>query len=176
MSKQNMFVQNLADALIKLKVMAETEAQSLVKEFQGRTKGRIDDFLLDEGIIDRETLLKAFQQIYAIPASDVRGYFFNHQILLLFPRDFLIQKAVIPMDIEGDILTIVVSDPEDEETMSTIGNYVPYNVSVSVGIRRDIIDAIEEYYDEDLATADMHEQDNDVQETDEDDSDVVDYI
>lgn len=176
MTKKNMFVTHLADALVKLKVMSSVEAESLVKEFQGRTKGRIDDFLLDEGIIDRETLLKALQSIYSIPACDVRGNFFNHQILLLFPRDFLINKAVIPLDIEDDVMTLVVSNPQDEETISIVGNYVPYSVTLTIGIRRDIIDAIEEYYDEDVATSDIHDQDTEDFDEQDPDTDSVDYF
>lgn len=169
------FVSRIAQALVKLKVMSALEAESFEKEFSGRSKARVDDFLLDEGIVDRENLLKAIQAVYNIPSYDVRGHFFNHQILMLFPQDFLVNKAVIPLDIEEDILTIVVSNPEDDETMEMIGNYVPYSVNVLVGIRRDIIDAIEEYYDEDVATSDIADEDSEeIDELAEDESDIVD--
>ena len=94
---------------------------------------------------------------------------------MLFPKDFLENKAVIPLDIEDDILTVIVSNPEDDETLSIIGNYVPYSVEVMVGIRRDILDAIEEYYDEDVATADIEDEDSEeVDELAEDESDIID--
>lgn len=169
------FVNRIAQALVKLKVMSAAEAESFEKEFSGRSKGRVDEFLLDEGIVDRENLLKALQSVFNIPSNDVRGYFFNHSILLLFPRDLLMNKAFIPLDIDNDILTIVVSNPEDDETMAMIGDYVPYSVNVLVGIRRDIIDAIEEYYDEDVATADIEEEEpEDEEELPEDESDIID--
>jgi hypothetical protein len=169
------FVSRVAQAFVKLKVMSASEAESFEKEFSGRTKDRVDEFLLDEGIVDRETLLKVLQSVYGVPSYDVRGYFFNHQILMLFPRDFLENKAIIPLDIEDDIITVVVSNPEDDEILSIIGNYVPYSINVAVGIRRDILDAIEEYYDEDVATSDVEDEES--EETDqlaEDESDIVD--
>jgi hypothetical protein len=169
------FVNRVAQAFVKLKVMSEAEAESFEKEFSGRSKGRVDEFLLDEGIVDRENLLKVLQSVYNIPSNDVRGHFFNHQILMLFPRDFLVNKSVIPLDIDNDILTIIVSNPEDDETMEMIGNYVPYSVNMLVGIRRDIIDAIEEYYDEDVATADIEDEESEeIDELAEDESDIVD--
>lgn len=169
------FVSRISQAFVKLKVMSAVEAESFEKEFSERSKGRVDEFLLDEGIVDRENLLKALQSVYNIPSYDVRGHFFNHQILMLFPRDFLVNKAVIPLDIENDILTIVVGNPEDDETLGMIGDYVPYSVNVLVGIRRDIIDAIEEYYDEDVATADIEDEESEeVDELAEDESDIVD--
>ena len=72
------FVSRVAQAFVKLKVMSETEAESFEKEFSGRSKARVDDFLLDEGIVDRENLLKAIQAVYNIPSYDVRGHFFNN--------------------------------------------------------------------------------------------------
>ena len=169
------FVSKVAQAFVKLKVMSETEAESFEKEFSGRAKDRVDEFLLEEGIVDRATLLKVLQSVYGRPSYDVRGYFFNHQILMLFPKDFLENKAVIPLDIEDDILTVIVSNPEDDETLSIIGNYVPYSVEVMVGIRRDILDAIEEYYDEDVATADIEDEDSEeVDELAEDESEIID--
>lgn len=176
MVKKNVFITRLADALVKLKVFSEQEADSLIKEFQGRGKGRIDDFLIDEGIVDRETLLKALQIVYNIVPFDVRGHFFNHQLLLFFPKDFLLNKGIIPLDVDAEIMTVVMSNPEDEETLDTLGRYVSYNVNVFVGISRDIVDAIEEYYDEDVVTSDIHEQETDVIEDDSEDSDIIDLL
>lgn len=173
MAQKNLFVSRLAEAFVKLKVMSDVEAESFVKEFEGRAKGRIDEFLLDEGIVDRVTLIKALQNVYGIPAYDVRGHFFNHQLVLLFPKDFLMNNCLIPLDVDDDILTIVVSNPEDDETLEVVGNYVPYSINVVVGVYRDIIDAIEEYYDEDVVTADINEQETDVIEDDNEDSDIV---
>jgi len=172
-AQKNLFVSRLAEAFVKLKVMSDVEAESFVKEFEGRAKGRIDEFLLDEGIVDRVTLIKALQNVYGIPAYDVRGHFFNHQLVLLFPKDFLMNNCLIPLDVDDDILTIVVSNPEDDETLEVVGNYVPYSINVVVGVYRDIIDAIEEYYDEDVVTADINEQETDVIEDDNEDSDIV---
>lgn len=169
-----MFVSKLADAFVKLQVFSAEEAESLVKEFQGRAKGRIDDFLLDEGIVDRETLLKALQAVYGVAPFDVRGHFFNHQLLLFFPKDFLLNQGFIPLDVDDEIMTIVMSNPEDEETLDTLSRYVSYNVNVFVGIRRDISDAVEEYYDEDVVTSDITEQETDVEDDGMEDPDIVD--
>ena len=136
MVKKNTFVTRLADAFVKLQVFSEQEADNLIKEFQGRAKGRIDEFFLDEGIVDRETLLKALQAVYTLPPFDVRGHFFNHQLLLFFPKDFLMSKSIIPLDVDDEIMTIVMSNPEDEETLETLGRYVEYSVNVFVGIMK----------------------------------------
>ncbi|MBP6892694.1 hypothetical protein KBB68_03900 [Candidatus Babeliales bacterium] len=174
MVKKQMFISKLADAFVKLQIFSADEAEGLVKEFQGRAKGRIDDFLLDEGMIDREKLLKALQVVYGVAPFDVRGHFFNHQLLLFFPKDFLLNQGFIPLDVDDEIMTIVMSNPEDEETLDTLSRYVSYNVNVFVGIRRDISDAIEEYYDEDVVTSDITEQETDIDDDGMEDSEIVD--
>ncbi len=176
MEKKHLFVSRLADQLVKQNALREEEAESLVKEFKGGSKSRIDYVLLDDGVIDRETMLKALQGVYGVVPFDVRGHFFNHQLLLLFPKDFLINKGIIPLDIDGDMLTVVMSNPEDEETLETFGNYVAYTINVFVGIERDIVDAIAEYYDEDVVTAENYEQTEDVQDDGQDESDIIDLF
>ncbi|MCX5924193.1 MAG: hypothetical protein NTZ68_02100 [Candidatus Dependentiae bacterium] len=174
MEKKQMFVSRLADQLVKQGAMGEAEAASLVNEFKGRATARIDDILIDEGIIDRETMLKALQGVFGLPPFDVRGHFFNHQLLLLFPKDFLLNKGIIPLDVDEDMITVVMSNPEDEQGLEEFGNYVAYTVNVYAGIQRDIVDAIEEYYDEDIVTYETHEQTEDIDETGQEDSDIID--
>lgn len=177
MAKKSDFVTRLATALVRIQVFSDQEADNLIKEFKGRAKGRIDEFLLDEAIIDRETLLKALQVVYETAPFDVRGHFFNHQLLVFFPKDFLMSKSIIPLDVDDEIMTIVMSNPEDEETLEILGRYVSYSVNVFVGIQRDINDAVEEYYDEDVVTADMQEADEETPEDElEEDTDIVDMM
>ncbi len=127
-------------------------------------------------IVDRATLLKALQSVYDTVPFDVRGHFFNHQLLLFFPKDFLLNKNIIPLELDDEIMTVVMSNPEDEETLEILGQYVAFNVTVFVGIARDINDAIDEYYDEDVATADVADEDKDMEDDDMKDSDIVDLI
>ncbi len=174
MEKKHLFISRLADQLVKQNALREAEAELLVKEFKDGSKSRIDYVLLDDGVIDRETLLAAMQGVYGVAPFDVRGYFFNHQLLLLFPKDFLINKAIIPLEVDDDMLTVVMSNPEDEEAIEALGDFVAYTINVFVGIERDIVDAITEYYDEDVVTSENYEQTQDVQDDGQDQSDIVD--
>lgn len=175
MEKNSSFVSRFAQALVKNDTMKESEAESFVKEFKGRAKGNVVSFLLEEGLVEVDDVLRALASIYDVPSFDVRGHFFNHELLRLFPRDFLTKHSVIPLEIDEDILTVVISNPEDEKALEELGNYVNYNVSVYVGIQEHILEAITEYYDEDVATLDIEELQKD-KDNDEDDSDVVDYF
>ena len=167
------FVVRFAEALVKNDVFKEPEAESFIQEFHDRAKGNVVSFILEEGLVEVEDILKALASVFDLPSFDVRGYFFNHELLLLFPQEFLKEKAVIPVEVDEDIMTVVMSNPEDEETLEMLGNYANYNVNVYVGIEEHIHEAIDEYYDTDVVTADTEDQEEDNDE--DDDSDIVDY-
>ncbi len=175
MEKNSTFVIRLSQALVKNDIMKEDEAESFVKEFKGRAKGNVVTFLLEEGLVEVEEVLRSLATIYDTPSFDVRGHFFNHELLRLFPRAFLVKHNIIPLEIDEDILTVVMSNPEDEKALEELGNYVNYNVSVYAGIQEHILESIAEYYDEDVATLDIEELQKD-KDNEEDDSDIVDYF
>lgn len=175
MENQKTFVVRFAEALVKNNVMKEAEAESFVQEFHDRAKGNVVSFLLEEGLVEKEDILIALGSVYNVPSFDVRGYFFNHETLLMFPEDLLLEKVIIPLEVEDDILTVVMNNPEDEEAIDELQKNVSYNINVFVGIQEDIRDAIEEYYDEDLITAETHEQEEE-SDDEPDDSDIVDIL
>lgn len=168
------FVVRFAEALVKNNIFKEPEADSFIQEFHDRAKGNVVSFILEEGLVEVEDVLKSLASVYDVPSFDVRGYFFNHELLLLFPQEFLKGKSVIPVEVDEDIMTVVISNPEDDETMEMLGNYANYNVNVYVGIEEHIHDAIDEYYDTDVVTADTEDQETGADNED-DDSDLVDF-
>jgi len=173
MKKDVSFVQRLTTSLLSNQAITQQEADSLVAMFHDRAKGRVDNFLLDEGMIERETLLKALSSVYQVPFFDVNGYFFEHELLQIFPRDVLINKGVIPLQIDEDILIVIASDPEDPELLDILGNSVSYDIQFNVGLRRDIVDAVEEYYNESIATEDDYDDYDDDEDDDDDEAEDI---
>ncbi|MDP3788377.1 MAG: hypothetical protein Q8Q60_03630 [Candidatus Chromulinivorax sp.] len=170
MKKDVSFVQRLTTSLLTNQAITQKEADSLVAMFHDRAKGRVDNFLLDEGMVEREELLKALSGVYQVPFFDVNGYFFEHELLHTFPKDMLIAKGIIPLQVDEDVLIVVASNPEDAELLDVIGHSVSYDIQFNVGIHRDIIDAIEEYYDQSIVLDDEDDYEDDESfEADEDD-------
>ena len=175
MKKDVSFVQRLTTSLLANQAITQKEADSLVAMFHDRAKGRVDSFLLDEGMVEREDLLKALSAMYQVPYFDVNGYFFENELLQTFPRDVLITKGIIPLQVDEDILIVVASNPEDPELLDIIGNSVSYDIQFNVGLRRDIMDAVEEYYEPSIVIEDEDQFDDYEDEEDDDmDEDIFD--
>jgi len=161
MKKDVSFVQRLTTSLLANQAITQKEADSLVAMFHDRAKGRVDSFLLDEGMVEREDLLKALSDMYQVPYFDVNGYFFENELLQTFPRDILINKGLIPLQVDEDILIVVASNPEDSELLDIIGNFVSFDIQFNVGLRRDIVDAVEEYYEPSIIIEDEDQFEDD---------------
>jgi hypothetical protein len=140
------FVQELANILAKQGTIKQSEAHNLARLFEESSQDQFDDFLLEEGLVDKEALLAALSEYYQVPSFDVVGYFFNHELLHLFPKDFLLRNAFIPVDIDEDVFVVVANRPGAELSMQ-LHDYVDFVIAYRVGIRRDIEDAVKEFYD-----------------------------
>ena len=146
MEKKRSFAQAISDILVKENVISRSEADSLQSSFVDSNKESFDDFLLSEGLVQKSDLLNALSIYYQVPAFDIAGYFFEEQLLKKFPKFFLINSAFLPIQVDGEVMSIVVSEPNSPELLSDIGRYLSYDIVMSVGLKQDILDAIEEYY------------------------------
>jgi hypothetical protein len=151
MRNESTFIEKICEIMVKREIISPKEAEALKKDFKQRSHISFDNFLLEEGLVEKSDLLIALSDYYQVPAFDVMGHFFNHILVTQFPKDFLIRNGIIPLDTEGDnILIMVAATPDDEELPARIGKYVSYEVYFMVGIYEDIVEAINDYYDESI--------------------------
>lgn len=157
------FVDDVCNHMVKIKVTTAQEAEILKKSFAESSHDNFDEFLLDEGLIERSDLLRALSLHYKVPSFDCDGFFFNCQLLRQFPKDFLVRAGVVPVEVDQNMLIVVASDPEYPGLESEMRNYVSYEIEFFVGIKRDIWDAIREFYDKAL-TEEPEMEDLDIRE------------
>ncbi len=147
MEKGKDFVQEFTAILVKHKIFSQAEARVLKKNFDEASQESFDEFLLDEGLIDKEDLLRALAEYYQMSAVDLAGYFFQTFLLRKFPKDLMIRRTFIPLEVDQNVLIVVAGNPDHPELLSLIGKYVSYDIQFRVSIKQDIIDAVQEFYD-----------------------------
>jgi len=161
MDDNKTFADQISRILEKNKVVKPSESRAMQKAFHDSEKEQFDEFLLEEGLVQENDLLQALSEYYQVPPFDLVGYFFDHDLVTKFPKDFLLRNAIIPLEVDEDILVVVASDPNQEGLESTIRNFVSYDIVFLVGLRRDICDAVKEFYDRALTEV---SQDEDIKE------------
>ncbi len=164
------YAQALGEILYKRGVLSKKDSQSLVRDFDGTEQSQLNYFLLDEGLVAKEELLQALSEYYQVPYFDVRGFQFNHDLIGLFPQDFLLRNAIVPIMFDGNILTVVAGHPDQPGLREKIRQYTTHHIEFRVGIIRDIIDEARAYYEE--PPADVGEAEE--KEAEESSEDIVD--
>lgn len=158
------FVDTMSDILVRQQVITKQEAAVYKEQFEASDVDSFEYFLIDEGLISKEELLTALASQYRVPSIDVTGYFFDSELIRNFPKEFLLKNEIIPVDLDDEFLIIASAHPDNAQLPVEIEKYVSQDVQFNVGIARDIIDAVEEYYDvavtevpEDLSLTQEHD-------------------
>lgn len=136
-------------SLVNHNALQQTQARQFEEMYTTNLDGLVD-FLLSEGLVTRRDILTALSETFQVPWFDVTGYFFDHQLVHLFPKDFLLRNGMIPLMLDEDELIIVAANPADPELLPAFGQYVSWDIQFQVGIRRHIEDAVKEFYDESI--------------------------
>ena len=155
MADTNSFEQALVDIIVDLEIASRTDVQAMSVAFSEQNKGRFDVFLLEEGLLLEQDLLRVLSVYYQVPSFDVVGHFFDTTMLHKFPKGFLLRNAIIPLELDEDILVVVTSDPSRVGLESSIREHVSYDITFFVGLERDICNAVKEFYDQSLTNVDL---------------------
>lgn len=143
----NSFEVGFLRVLAELKLITAEDAVKLLAAYHESDVDQFDEFLLSEGIVDREDLLQALSEYYQVPSFDVVGYFFERHLLHMFPKEMLVRHEIIPLQVDENMMVVVAAEPDNPDLLFEIGEYVSYDIRLYVGVARDICDAVEEYYD-----------------------------
>lgn len=166
-------IEGISAILARHHLIEPNDLASLRSSFEHRDDITFEDFLVEEGIVDRGDLLQALSEYYGVPQLDVVGEFFDHYLIRLVPKDVLLRHLFIPYLRENDNLWVVAAEPDDPHLPVVLGQYLSHNFNFMVALPQDIRDAIEEFYDRsdtyqpyDIANQQMERSAIDVHEPD----------
>jgi len=133
--------------LVELKCITAEDAVKLLATYHESDVDQFDEFLLSEGVVEKEQLLEALSEYYQVPLFDVVGYFFETHLVRMFDKDMLLRNEIIPLQVDENMMIVIAADPSNPELLFEIGENVSYDIRFYVGVARDICDAVKEYYD-----------------------------
>jgi Type II secretion system (T2SS), protein E, N-terminal domain len=147
MEKKETFTDRLADVLVKQGVVSQDEIEEIKRLFDEHDEDFFDVFLVDEGLVPEDKMLKALAACYDVASFDVKGYFFDLHLLHKFPKSLMLRYNFIPLEDDESLMIIVTGDPSNPDLLPVIGKNVSYDIQCYVGLRTDIDEAIKEFYD-----------------------------
>lgn len=156
MKNSNKAVEGISLILSRHKLVPVDELQALIHTYKTGDDIAFEDFLIEQDLVTKDDLLQAMSEYYRVPAIDVVGEFFDHYLLSLFPKNLLTQLVFIPYTREADVLTIIAAEPDHPDLASTISKFITHDLAFMVGLSKDIIETIDEFYDESITYQPNH--------------------
>lgn len=157
MKQSENVVEGLIQHLREHGIITERDAVALREGFSRYSTPYFEDFLLEEGILEKEALLAVLEEYYGVPSVDVLGEIFDHDVVTLFPKGVLLRNCALPYRHDGDVLLVITNNPQNEDLQVILRDYVSYEIEFYVGIPSHIDMTIKEFYQDTLYDVDYEE-------------------
>jgi general secretion pathway protein E len=129
---------------------------------------RLDRVLIQLGLVTERGLAVAYSELLGIPVATTARFptepLFAERLTIRFLR----HARVMPVDVEGDLVTLAVADPLDRFTPATIAAALTLRVTLEVAVPIELEAALERLYPDTAGEAGAVEPHTDTEELEED--------
>jgi len=137
--------ENLVQMLLKAEHItpAQVEHASEMARLQER---KVSDVLFEQGIVSEEDVASAVSLHFNVPFIDLKRHTVQAEALQLVPETTARKYNLIPLDLIGDMLYLVMVDPGDIQAIEFVSTQAKMRVQPTIGISSDIARAIDQNY------------------------------
>ncbi len=138
-------VKKLGEILVDSGLITPEQLSQAVEEARQQQK-RLGDYLQDEGMVAAEDVALALSLQLNVPIIDLTRHRVQPEALALVPEEYARQHDLIPVDLTGDSLVVVMADPLNMHTLEDLRARARKIIQPAVGIPNDIREAIDRNY------------------------------
>ena len=135
----------LGDILVEKKIITPYELEMAVKE-QQRTKEALGSALVKLGYISERQLLQILSEQQGLSFVEFKDLKIDDKVVKSVPAKFAIHYKVMPIAMDGHILTIATSNPFDMWPVDDLETNLGFRVERVLATTSDILEAIRKYY------------------------------
>jgi general secretion pathway protein E len=135
----------IGQILIERNLLTPLELQNGLA-LQRERKEKIGKILLDLGYLAERDLMSAVAEQHKTPFLPASEFPAVPLELDKLSGKFLKQFRVLPLDLEGNVLTAAMADPSDTETLDSIRLFTGYVTKVRLANESDICEALDRFY------------------------------
>ena len=136
---------SLGEMLVEENLITAEQLENAL-ELQRRQGGELSEVLVNQGLVKAEDLAAVLSVQLNVPLIDLKRHMVQPDALRLIPEDMARKHTLIPLDVVGDSLVVVMADPEDIRAIEDIKAQAKMRVEVALGIPSDIVRAIDLNY------------------------------
>jgi general secretion pathway protein E len=97
-------------------------------------------------ILTEERIIQSLAEEGRLPYFKIDPLKLDAVVVTLIPKPFSIKHTVVPIGLEGDLLTVATADPFDQETLEEVAASTRYRVRAVVSTPSDILKVITEFH------------------------------
>lgn len=135
----------IGEMLIDEKIITPEQLDVGLKE-QKKTDKFICQTLVDLGFSAEEKIFAILSKQLGIPYVRIKDKKIDKSIIKKVPAKFASHYKLMPIELKGKALTVVVTDPLDVHTLDDIKLLLGFEIHPVLGSEKDILEAIKKYY------------------------------
>ena len=136
---------DFTEILVRQGVISNNQLAEAVQMAKG-SGIKVGDALIRLGYATSEEVMRAIAQQFGYDYVDLNEVNIPPSVIELVPESVARENAILPMDERDGSLKVIVSDPEDFETLDKLRFILNRRVEVALAPREAIVDAINRHY------------------------------
>jgi type IV pilus assembly protein PilB len=142
---KRVITKKIGQMLVENNIITAKQLQEAL-ERQKKRGGYIGQNLIELDYTTEEEIVSCLTVQYGYPYLPLKNYEINREIIKLIPKELAKDCYVIPIDKIGNVLTVTMANPLQEEAVRTIEKSTGCKVEIFVSAGSEIQHALKEYY------------------------------
>lgn len=137
--------ESLEEVLVRTRLITEAQAQDVLRiaKEDGRT---VEQVIVEEGLIANRDLIRALSIQLGVPLIDLKRHNVSPEILKLVSEEMARKYNVLPLDVIGESLALVMENTMDVQTIDDIAAATKRRIEPMMGFPDEIREAIDRNY------------------------------
>jgi serine/threonine protein kinase len=114
-----------------------------VQQHQGK---RLGHHLIDLGYLDEKVLCRFLAEHYMVPSLGEESITINPALMRIIPRKLLLEHEIIPLNRSGNTLTLVMTDPSDNEVILELSESLGLTIHALVATQSVVLKKLGQYF------------------------------
>jgi len=135
----------LGEILVEKHLITPDQLKEAVAE-QQKTKELLGQALVRLGFVSEKKILQVLAEQQGIPFLDLRDRKIDDKVIKTIPAKFVWHYKIMPIDIDGNVLTVAISNPFDMWPIDDLETHLGYKVDKVLSTSADIMESIKKHY------------------------------
>ena len=136
---------DFTDILIRKQILGPGQLEE-ARNLQQQTGAKLQDALVKLGYASTEEVMSAVAEFHSLQFVNLAEVTIPASVIELVPESVARENVVLPMAQENGALKIIMSDPNDFETMQKLQFILNKDIQPVLAPREQIIEAINRHY------------------------------